>query len=580
MRKSALRRLLVLPVVLLALSVAAARAEVVARVNGEEINRSEFGRALVQSLGKGTLDSLIDRVLLRQAARRRDLEVTPGELRKRRELELRLRMRAVFRNARMSRDQFADAAQNYGWDMEQLREELRRDISETTLRLKLLAQKLLEDQIRITEEELKAYHERTREPRYAAAHIEVAERHRAEQLLELLRREPENWSAAVVRYSLDRASTPHKGRLPLVPAESELGRVLAEMEPGGLTLHKMDDRWHVLRFLELVPAEQSFEEAREELRAELLALRATRQHHRLLAALHAGAAVVPNLWSAPEARAVLGDDVAAYVNGEPVLVDELADALIEQFGAAMLDSYIERVLVLQEAEGRGLSVGKEELERRMDAVAEQIFHERAGRRGISGEDLRERLAERGVGLAEYKEMLAREFVSEKDVRATLLAEKMVADQIEVTEEEARRAYREYYGERWLVREIVAEDAAEAQRFYEQLARGADFSMLVRLESDRPGAWMPRGNAQIVTSSHPYYSYVKEIEEGGISGVFKHGGQYRIIKVVRHRPPSEGPPFESVREEMRRQAFLQKAQERIRAFLIKLKAEADIQLQIA
>lgn len=562
------------------LAAGSAGAQVVASVNGEDITRSEFGLALVRSLGRAALDSYVDRELIEQEARRRGISVSAEEVRERMELEVRMRTRAVARNSRMGPKEFQQTARNYGWDMEQVRREIEEGISETRVRYQLLTEKILEPSIDLSERALRDYFTRTRGRRYAAAHVAVSERQRAEELLRRLKEDLSLWDAAVVQYSLDRASVPHRGRIGPVPAGSELGRVLAGMKQGELTLYQGPERWHVLRYLTEVPPEPvEFEKIRDRLRAEFLATRAGQMQYGLLADLSRDATVVTNLASEPSARRILGEDVAAWVGGQPVKIGELAEALIDQFGPAMLESYVERTLVLQEAEERGVSVSEREMEERLDAIADQLFARQAEQRGMTTGELRQFLADAGVPLADFRDRLLRELVSREDVRATLLAEKMVAGGVEVTEADLQQAHREYYGDRYTVKEMTTDSATEARRLTEALEAGAGFDLLLQAEARRPGAWLQGTRALTVTSSHPYYTYVKGVGEGETTGVFRYDGLYRIIKVVEHHPATEKPPLESVRDEVEREVRMQKMRERIRAFLLKLKAEADIQVEL-
>ncbi len=551
-----------------------------ARVNGEPITREEFGRALVQSLGRSALPSMVDRVLVEQAARRRGITVSEEELEARRELERRLLMRGVLANTRMGPEEFRLTAEQYGWDLKELQRDLDRSVSETRLRLKLLCEKLLEERIDLGEAQLRAYFRRTRGPRYAAAHILVADRDLAEEIARTLRDDPDSWQAAVLRYSLDRGSVPHKGRIGPVAADSAVGTALAGMEAGELRVRPMDDLWQVLRLLRVIPASDAeFEEVREEIRAEFRAVEALRRYNMLLAELHRQADLVTNLSSWPAVSRVLGRDVAAYVAGEPLPVSELADALIEEFGAPMIEMYVERELIFQQAEQAGLTVSDEALEQRLSEIADQLFEERAARRDMTPRKLEQFLSENGVSAAAFKENLIRELVSRQDVRATLLAEKLVADQVEVSEEDVRAAYEDLYGESVLVREMTADTAAAARRLYERLREGVDFDLVLQTEAGRPGAWMQGEAPLIVTSSHPYYSYVENAEAGQVSGPFRHEHTYRILKVVEHRHPAERPPLESVRERLEREVFLQRARTRIRALLVKLKAESEIEISL-
>ncbi len=553
---------------------------VVAVVNGQAISREEFGRSLVNSLGPSALGSVMDRMLVQQEARRQGITVTEQELAARKELELELSMRTLLERVRMGPDEFREASRQYGWDADAIRKELSESISETPLRIQLLAERLLEPQMDLSEDALRAYYERTRGRRYAAAHIVVAQRSQAEGLLSALRGNPEMWTEAVLQMSLDRASAPYKGRIGPVPASSEFGRVLAGMKPEELRLRDDGRYWHVFRFIKEIPAaEEPLEQVKDQLRAELVAVTARQQFDVLLARLNADACVVVNLASDPSDRRALGEDVAAFVNGEPLLIDDLAEALIEEFGPAMLQSHIERTLILQEAAGRGVSVSADEVDARKQMVADRLLQEQALLRGTTADDLSASLKANGVDVDQFKESLLREFVPPDNIRATLLAEKMVAPDVEVTEADLQEAYADFSGERLVVTEAVADTQAAAQRMLEQVRQGASFDLVALTESAEPGLWMERGRLLNVMGSHPYYPYAKDLREGETSRVFEHAGKYRIIRLLKRFSPPEAPSLDSVRSSVEREAFLRKARKRIRALILKLQAEATIEARL-
>ena len=58
-----------------------------------------------------------------------------------------------------------------------------------------------------------------------------------------------------------------------------------------------------------------------------------------------------------------------------------------------------------------------------------------------------------------------------------------------------------------------------------------------------------------------------------------GGKYRIIKVLQRRSGADAPPLESVRDTLRRRVFLRKARSRIEALIVRLRAEADIEVNL-
>ncbi len=554
-------------------------AEPVAIVNGQEMSREEFGRDLVHSLGRSALESYVDRVLIEQEAERRGIDATEAELAERRELELDLRMRALYRDARMGAEEFRSAATGFGWDMEDLTRELEQSVSEGAVRSKLLAEKLLASELDLSEQALRDYYARTRGPRFSVAHIQLPQRQPAEDLLRLLGERPDLWAEAVRTYSMDRASAGYKGRLAPVPAGSALGRFLAEMTPGELALYEGDGSYHVVQLIREIPAEEAeFAELRGRLRAELLALQTRPLLYGMLADLWERATLVVNLSSDPQRRAVLGLDVVAYVNGEAVKEDAFAEALVKEFGPSMLQSAVERKLIFQKAEQMGLRVSEEQMGQRLREIGDQLFEEQASRRAMTVEQFTEEVLNRGSDPSRFKMRLVDEFVSRGDVRATLLAEKMVAEDITVTEQDLQEAYQALGAERVVVKELALDSRAEGESLRERIVQGAEFELLARTEIAEPGAWMADSTRRVVTQDDPYYNEIKDLEQGDVSGVFLHEGKYRIMQVV-SRSSTDPPPLEDVRAELTDAVFRRLARQRIRALLIKLRAESDIRTML-
>jgi parvulin-like peptidyl-prolyl isomerase len=577
-----LRRHIVAAGVLLALGAAVqpAAADVIAVVNGEPISRADFGLALVQSLGRSVMNTFVDRALVEQEARRLGIGVTDAELAERRELEVDLRLRAVPTRARMGPHEFRTLATLRGWDMAEFRRQIERGISDGSLRVLLLAEKMLVPRLDLSDEALRTYYERTRGRRCVAAHIVVGGRRAADRLLATLRDKPELWTQVVLQASLDRGSVPYKGRIGPVPADSDLGRALSGMQPGELKAHQQGELWQILRFIrEVPPADEPFDQMRDRLRAELIVVECRTAFDALLAFLNQQSTVVVNLSSDERVRRLLGEETAAFVNGEPLALSDLADALVEEFGPKMLEPYVERTLLTQEARRRGVTVSEEAFEARLKAIGEQLFGEQAAQRDIATDELADLLTKTGVGVADFKEELVQQFASAEDVRATLLAEKMVEEGVEVSENDIVDAYRELRTGRLVVKELSADTSDAAELLRRKISQGADFDLVARTELSEPGTWVTGSLTRIVTSSHPYYLYVKDLAVGEVSVVFEHAGKYRIIKLLRRHFPSDPPPLEAVRDSLEQEVRLRKARARIQALLVKLKAESDVEITL-
>ena len=365
-----------------------------------------------------------------------------------------------------------------------------------------------------------------------------------------------------------------------MPVTSRLGRALAEVPEGGLTLFEEAGQWHVVRALGMVSAAaEPFEDVADLLQAEAVVLQSDGAYERLLADLHARAVIILNLSADPARPAPLGTDAAAFVNGRAVARDDFAEVLVQEYGRSMLEPYLERTLIFQEAERRGLSVPDEVYRTRLDRIAEQLQANQAAQGGGDGDALERRLLRSGLTPEEFRAELVNRLVDPADVRATLLAEMMVDGEAAVSEAEILAAHRELHGERIVVKELTAENAIRAEQMYRKLAMGIEPDLVARTEMVGPGLWMEGAPEVVVRPEHPYWPHAQGLGRGEVSGIFKEGGRYRIIQLLDRTSPAEAPPLESVRSSLERELRLRKARARSRALLIKLKAEAEIRVTL-
>lgn len=109
--------------------------------------------------------------------------------------------------------------------------------------------------------------------------------------------------------------------------------------------------------------------------------------------------------------------VAATVNGEIISKLALYNQLEKQYGAQTLDGMITKTLVKQEAKNRNISVSNEDIDAEFKKIEERFT--------TQGQNLDEVLKSQGYSKADLREQ----------VELQLLVEKMVADKIEVTDDE-------------------------------------------------------------------------------------------------------------------------------------------------
>jgi foldase protein PrsA len=152
--------------------------------------------------------------------------------------------------------------------------------------------------------------------------------------------------------------------------------------------------------------------------------------------------------------------------------------------------------------------------------------------GLKDEEaLKRELEKAKLTLDQYKENIQKKFkLSNGQVEAELLAEKIIKKTIKITDEELREAYEEQLGEKILARQIVLRTSRDAERNLERIKTGADFEALAKKESvdrnsaSRGGKMRPFGPKGTIGKE------VANLKNGEVSKIIKTDSGYHIIKI--------------------------------------------------
>jgi peptidyl-prolyl cis-trans isomerase C len=128
-----------------------------------------------------------------------------------------------------------------------------------------------------------------------------------------------------------------------------------------------------------------------------------------------------------------------------------------------------------------------------------------------------------------------------DFRKTLLVQELASrltKEVAANEDDARAYYdanKAKFAEpvKWNVREIVVGDEATAKSTLVQLLQGGDFAQIAQAQSKEPNAVEGGKLDPFVTGKAPFDAMqiaISNLDEGGISGVFKGPDGYYIVKV--------------------------------------------------
>lgn len=223
------------------------------------------------------------------------------------------------------------------------------------------------------------------------------------------------------------------------------------------------------------------------------------------------------------------NDVVAIVNADPITRRMLSDATVERFGDEILENMVNRYLILQECNERGIEVTKQEVNDEIRRLA--------GKFGLSMESY--------LNLLEENRQITASQYSREIIWPMLSLRKLVADQVLVTEEEFNQAYLSQFGEAVKCRLIMVEERAKAMQLHQQAISAPDqFSQLAKQYSEDEASASVGGLIPPIRR----YSGDSRLEDaafalgnGDVSPVLQLGDQWIFLQAVRRIPASTPSP---------------------------------------
>lgn len=259
-------------------SVAGAQEEPVERaatVNGEAITQDELVDALVLAYGDGVLNHLINTELLEQEARRRGIGLVPASdpdlsLRANEEAD-KVLLQWVRSRGYRTLEEFTQVATEA--DLAAYKRMRKRYVgrAEYFIRPRLLAERMLQDGVKITDDMLRRRYRASYGPKVIARQIVLETRRDAEGVLNRLR-SGADFSTLAMERSIDPVSRRRGGTMEPLPRSGALGTAAFKLAEGEISeIIRTDNGYHILKVERKIPARpEEFEEVKSRLREELM----------------------------------------------------------------------------------------------------------------------------------------------------------------------------------------------------------------------------------------------------------------------------------------------------------------------
>jgi len=269
----------------------------------------------------------------------------------------------------------------------------------------------------------------------------------------------------------------------------------------------------------------------------------------------------------PAAKADSGQ-VVAYIYGTiPITREELGEYLVERMGAERLNNLVNRRIIEQAAQERGIEVTGAEIEA---DLAETV-------RGLAPtitmkEFERKILKPRNKTLYEWKEDV---------IRPKLLLSKMCKDKVKVTEKDLHDAFEAYYGEKVDCKVILwpRNEKHVALSMYPKIRDSEEeFDRVARMQAS-PTLMAQGGRLQPIgrhTTGNPVLEKaIFGLQPNEMTEVLETPEGYLVAKCVKRIPPDTSKHLEDVREKLSAEIYRRRLEmEEIPRMFRELRDKAD------
>jgi parvulin-like peptidyl-prolyl isomerase len=217
-------------------------------------------------------------------------------------------------------------------------------------------------------------------------------------------------------------------------------------------------------------------------------------------------------------------DVMAIVNGKDISRVDLTNACVQRHGEAVLESLVNKRLILNHCEKRGIAITNEDIAAEIDRMAKRFQ--------LARDQWLEMLEkERGITAQEY----ARDIVW-----PTLALRKLAANEVKPTPQEIDVAMEREFGPSVNARLIAVSNAELANQLHQQLSADPDLFPRLAIEHS-----VDINSASVGGLIQPIRRHVGDpgieqvafaLKPGQISQVLPVAGQFVILKCESHNPP--------------------------------------------
>ncbi|WP_442482385.1 peptidylprolyl isomerase [Aeoliella sp. SH292] len=420
--------------------------DVMAIVNGEDINRRQLEQACAERFGESVLESICNKKLIMHHCQKRGVTVTQQEVEE--ELE---RMAKRFK---LTRESWLELLANERGVTEA---EYKRDILWPTIALR----KLVATELTVTDEELKKEYESQFGPSVRTRIIVVADGAKAEKLHQMLMANPDDFARFAMNESIDVNSASIGGLIQPIRmhvGDPGLERVAFSLKQGQISqIIPIGEQFAILKCEgHNLPRDMPFASVKDSL-TETIRDGKLRDEAAKKFAEFQNTAVIQNVLN-DEKLSQQMPGVAALVNGDKVTMEELGKEAFARHGQDVLNIEIGHKLLEQALRAANLTVTQ-------DDINAEIAH--AAKLAGVVNDAGQPDVQQWIKLTTEEQGVNYKMYVRDSVWPSAALKKLTDGQVQVTQEDLQKGYEANYGPRIRCRAVVLGNMRQAQDIWEK-----------------------------------------------------------------------------------------------------------------
>ena len=536
--------------------------QTLAVVNGKPVTRQQLANECMRRFGKEVLQSVINKQLVYAECQKRGIIIT--------EKDVNDEIVNQARKFKMSDERYLSlitSRRNIPVDR------YKNDIVWSELALR----KLAASQLQVDQNEIQKRLDFEFGPKVQVREIVLKSQEDAQAVLQQARTNPQDFSRLAKEYSTNANSASMGGLLPPIRRNSGLPvfeQTAFGLQPGQVSdIFQVEDRFIILQCerqfpaTELAPEQmaEATERVVDQLRNEKLAASATELFKQLQANVK-----ITNVLNDPELSKQM-PGIAAVVNDTKISKRFLAEECIARYGTQMLDTEINRTLLIQALQQRNMQVTQEDINQEIARAAANYGYFGAG--GKVDMD-------RWLKYVTQDDESKIDFYVEDEVWPSVALRKLVEGSISVDDADLKKGFEANFGPRVEALAIVLSDNRQALKVWDMAKKNLSKEFFGQLANQYSVEPMSKNNfgqvppIQMHGGRPQLEQEAFNLQPGELSKIVQAGEHWIIIYCLGRTTPRV-TDFEAVREELHSNIFEKKLEVAMAKEFERLRKEAQI-----